>query len=71
MKGIAFGGFIFVGGCILLGAHSISCAINSSAVGYSEALAYIFVIVGGFTGVLSIYSHLTRREKDNTIGTGE
>jgi len=64
MKLVVYGGFVFLGGCILLGAHSISYVIGGIRPIISNDLGITVMVIGGLLGMIGIGSRFNKNKKD-------
>ena len=65
MKLVVFGGFIFLGGCILFGSYSISYTMGTgSTPSVPENLGVILMAIGGLLGSIGLGSKFIMGKKD-------
>jgi len=64
MKLVVFGGFVFLGGCILLGSYSISYVIGGNTPRVSENLGSVLMAVGAIMGLIGIVSQFIKANKE-------
>ena len=64
MKLVVFGGFVFLGGCILFGAYSISYVIGGNTPAYTSSFGGVLMGIGAVISVIGIVIQHINDDKD-------